>query len=129
MIVLPYLKWRGRHSPLVKIKISNNNKSITTLAYLDTGSTYSVFNSDFCERLELDLLNGEMINIIVGDGNSIPVYLFNLTVQIESLKFTAKIGFSDQLGTGINILGRETIMDEFVICFDGLKKEIIWKTE
>jgi predicted aspartyl protease len=119
--------WRGRASPLVTTKLSVNDKSVTTLAYVDTGATYSVYNSDFCDRLGLELLKGERIDITVGDGGIIPVYLHDIKVQIEKLEFIAKIGFSNRLGTGINILGRETVLDEFVVCFDGKKKEIRWE--
>lgn len=129
MIVIPYMVWRGRYSPIVTTKLSVNNKSITTLAYLDTGATYSVYNHDFCERLGLELLEDKRIDITVGDGGIIPVYIHDLTVQIEDLIFKAKIGFSDRLGTGINILGRETVLDKNLVCFDGIKKEIIWKNK
>jgi predicted aspartyl protease len=120
--------WRGRASPLVTTKLSVNDKSITTLAYVDTGATYSVYNSDFCDRLGLELQKGKRMNIIVGDGGIIPVYLHDARIRIEDIEFGANIGFSDRLGTGINILGRETVLDEFVVCFDGINKEIRWGT-
>jgi len=127
MTVIPYLVWRGRASPLVTTKLSVKDKSVTTLAYVDTGATYSVYNSDFCDRLGLDLLKGERVDITVGDGGIIPVYLHDLKIQIEDLEFKAKIGFSDRLGTGINLLGREKVLDEFMVCFDGINKEIRWE--
>ena len=43
----------------------------------------------------------------------IPVYLHSLKVKIEDLEFIGEIGFSDRLGTGINIIGREGILDSF----------------
>jgi predicted aspartyl protease len=127
MIVISYMVWRGRASPLVTTRLSMGDKAVSTLAYLDTGATYSVFNSDFCERLGLDLQKGERVDITVGDGGIIPVYLHDIKIQIEDLEFIARIGFSNRLGTGINILGRDTVLDEFVICFDGIKKEIRWE--
>jgi predicted aspartyl protease len=126
MIQIPYMVWRGKASPLVTTKLSVNDNSVTTLAYVDTGATYSVYNSDFCDRLGLNLQKGERVDIIVGDGGIIPVYLHEVKIKIEDLEFQAKIGFSDRLGTGINILGRETVLDEFTVCFDGKKKEIRW---
>jgi predicted aspartyl protease len=119
--------WRGRASPLVTTKLSVNDKNVTTLAYVDTGATFSVYNCDFCDRLGLDLINGKRVDIIVGDGGIIPVYLHDVKIQIEDIDFLARVGFSDRLGTGINILGRETALDEFVVCFDGIKKEIRWE--
>ena len=127
MIRLPYLMWRKRYSPIVTTRLLSQEKSVTTLAFLDTGATYSVFQGDFCERLGLTLEEGERVGITVGDGGIILVYLHELKVSIDELSFDTRIGFSDRLGTGINILGRETVMDEFVICFDGPNREVRWE--
>ena len=125
---LPYRRWRGKYCPIIEVEITNKNKKIRTMAYADTGATYSVFHSDFCEELGLLLRSGNRVDITVGDGGIIPVYIHKLLVKIESLKIIGNIGFSDRLGTGINILGRETILDEYMVCFDGKNKEIIWHT-
>ena len=126
MMKLPYLLWKGRPCPIVEVEISGNGRKIRTLAYVDTGATYSVFHSDFCEELGLELHSGSRIDITVGDGGIIPVHLHELVINIENLKIPGKVGFSDRLGTGINILGREDVMDKFTICFDGVNSEIVW---
>jgi hypothetical protein len=106
--------------------VVNNDNTIRLLAYLDTGATYSVFHSDFSEELGLDILSGKRFDIIVGDGGMIPVYLHELKLKIEARVFIGEIGFSDRLGTGINIIGRDGFLDNFNVCFDGPKKQIIW---
>ena len=75
MITIPYTSWRGRYSPLVEVSILNNDRNVRTLAYLDTGATYSVFHSDFADELGLDLYSGERVDLLVGDGGMIPLYL------------------------------------------------------
>ena len=126
MMRIPYISWRGRYSPLVEVQIVNNNRAIRTLAYLDTGATYSIFHADFADQLGLDIYSGKRVDVTVGDGGMIPVYIFELKLIIEKLEIFAKIGFSDRLGTGINIIGRESVLDNYVVCFDGKKKEVIW---
>ena len=126
MMKIPYVSWRGRYCPLVEVQIINNNKVVRTLAYLDTGATYSVFHSDFAEELGLDIYSGERTDITVGDGGMIPLYLFKLKILIERLELFAKIGFSDRLGTGISIIGREEILDNYMVCFDGKNREVVW---
>ena len=126
MIKIPYSPWRGRFCPLVEVQIIHKDRTVRTLAYIDTGATYSVFHSDFADELGLDLFSGERIDITVGDGGMIPLYLFELKALIEGLEIIAKVGFSNRLGTGINILGRERILDDYLVCFDGRKKEVIW---
>lgn len=126
MIKLPYLLWRGKYCPIIEVEVISKDREVRTLGYVDTGATYSVFHSDFCEELGLILHSGSRIDITVGDGGIIPVYLHELLIRIEELEITGKIGFSDRLGTGINILGREGLLDEYMICFDEKNKEVIW---
>ena len=99
MMKIPYVPWRGRYSPLVEVEIMNKDKVVRTLAYLDTGATYSVFHADFAEELGLDIYSGERKDITVGDGGMIPLYLFSLKLIIEKIEISALIGFSDRLGT------------------------------
>lgn len=68
-----------------------------------------------------------MVEISIGDGSSIHVFLHEVLLKVEDLEFMARIGFSDELGIGLSILGRDYVMDEYVICFDGHHKEILWK--
>jgi len=126
MIKLPYLYWKGNYCPIIELEVINGDKQIHTIAYVDTGATYSVFHSDFCEELGLSLRAGKRIDITVGDGGIIPVFLHELTIKIEDIEIKGIIGFSDRLGTGVNILGREKVLDEYMICFDGKKREVIW---
>jgi len=88
MIVIPYTSWRGRYSPLVEVSIVRGDRVVRTLAYLDTGATYSVFHSDYAEELELDLYSGERVDLIVGDGGMIPLYLFDLKLIVEGVEIT-----------------------------------------
>ena len=128
MMEFPYLEWRGRGSPIVMLSLRTSGRSIRSIAYLDTGATYSVFHADFCLRLGLRLDAGEPIDLKVGDGTLIPVYMHDLELHLENIHIMARIGFSERLGTGINILGRDTILDEYLVCFDGVNRRILWHT-
>ena len=129
MMKFPYIYWRGRYRPLIEIELinkTNNAKRIRTLAYADTGATYSVFHSDFCEELGINPQSGKRNDIVVGDGGTIVIYLHDLKIKIGKLEIIGKIGFSDRIGLGIDILGMEGMMNEYLICFDGKNKEVVW---
>jgi hypothetical protein len=128
MIKTPYILWRGRFSPLTEVEITHKKNSIRTIAFVDTGATYSVFHWDFGEELKIDIEKGDKIDLTVGDGGIIPVYLHDLKIKIDSLEFKGRVGFSDRLGTGINIIGRDGVLDKFNVCFDGPNKQIIWNS-
>ena len=123
---LPYIYWRGRFCPLVEVSLTHRSNHVRVLAYADTGATYSVFHSDYCEKLGIDLRSGKRVDITVGDGGIIPVYIHNVVIRIETLEFPAAIGFSERLGIGVPILGREGVLDNYLVCFDGRNRELIW---
>jgi hypothetical protein len=54
---LPYTYWRGRYCPLIEVNLTYNSNYVHVLAYADTGATYSVFHSDYCEKLGIVLIH------------------------------------------------------------------------
>jgi hypothetical protein len=60
----------------------------------------------------------ERVQVQVGDGGFIPVYLHELDVPVRQYRFSGRIGFSDYLGIQFNLIGRIPLFDQFVICFD-----------
>ena len=58
---LPYIYWRGRFCPLVEVILTHNSNHVRVLAYADTGATYSVFHSDYCEKLGIGLRSGKRV--------------------------------------------------------------------
>ena len=117
----PYEKLAGRLLPIVPIELKGK-EWISYDAYVDSGAGYSIFHSDVADDLEIKLEDGEKIYITVGDGSQIIVYLHKILVRIADKEFVAKIGFSERLGIGFNIIGQSDIFDRFKICFDGKEK-------
>ena len=85
-----------------------------------------MFHSDFCEELGINRRSGKRNDIVVGDGGTIVIYLHDLKIKIGKLEIIGKIGFSDRIGLGIDILGMEGMMNEYLICLDGKNKELVW---
>lgn len=117
-----YKKSAGKYRPIVPIEVKGKEWVIYE-AYVDSGASCSVFNSDITDDLEISLEEGKKIYITVGDGSQIIVYEHKLPVRIAGLEFKAVIGFSRNLGIGFNIIGRLDIFDKFRICFDDKEKE------
>lgn len=69
------------------------------------------------EGMGFDYRTGEQIYLQVGDGSFIPVYLHDLELQVGPVQLLAKVGFSEKLGIGFNLLGRAGIFERFRICF------------
>jgi len=65
-----------------------------------------------------DYRAGDQVYLQVGDGSFIPAYLHDLELQVGTEQFSGKVGFSDKLGMGFNLLGRAGIFERFKICFN-----------
>ena len=85
--------------------------------YVDSGAAYSILRAQIAEGIGFDYRKGERIYAQVGDGSFIPVYLHDLEIQLGAKQFIGKVGFSEKLGVGFNLLGRMSIFDRFKICF------------
>ena len=113
----PYMELTFGSSPIIPVGLEAEKRT-RTLAYVDSGATYSIFSHEVGSVLGLELKTGERIYVTVGDGGSIPVYIHSVTIRIGDLEFRSKVGFSEKLGIGVNILGRRTFFDRFLICFN-----------
>lgn len=73
----------------------------------------------------ININSGEEKSLIVGNGNKIKVYLHDVeTIIAGKIIKDARIGFSNDLGTQFNLLGRKTIFDKFEICFNDKRKVV-----
>lgn len=117
----PYMELKFGFSPIIPIDLESEKKA-RVLVYVDSGATYSIFNDDICSVLGLKLRDGDRVYITVGDGGSIPVYIHPVKIGIGDIIFDAKVGFSEKLGIGVNILGRRTVFDRFLVCFNDDEK-------
>jgi len=117
----PYATFMGKLLPIVTLELNRDNEWLSFEAYVDSGAGYSVFHSDFARMLDLKLEDGEVDYVKIGDGSEIKVYIHELNVRIAGEEFKARIGFSERLGIGFNIIGRLDIFWKFMICFNEKK--------
>jgi len=65
--------------------------------------------------------------IVVGDGSFIPIYVHDLSIQIDQWQITVSVGFSERLGVGFNILGRKGVFDQFQVCFNDRTRKVTFQ--
>jgi hypothetical protein len=78
----PYRIIRGISSPIIPIKIMKDDKIARVYAYVDSGTTYSVFSADEAEKLDIAMETGQERYLITGDGGSILIYLHEIGIDI-----------------------------------------------
>lgn len=113
-----YRPLRGYMSPLVPVQVFYNHSQITTQAYVDSGAYYSIFLPVWARRLGIQIESGRREQVVTGNGQTISIYLHQLGMRIGDEHFSATVGFSEELGVGFNLLGRATVFEELMFCFN-----------
>ena len=107
----------GTFQPIITLGVLLKNTWRRVDFYVDSGANYSVVSSKVAEEFEFNYLAGDRVNLQVGNGSLIPVYLHDLEIQLGRERLTCPIGFSRRLGVSFNVLGKQGIFDRFKICF------------
>ncbi len=121
---IPYRYLFDRLSPLISVKLFFGGAQLVESAYVDSGAWYSVFRGSAARQLGIDLATGTPIWTKGVGGQSIPVYLHRIGLQVAGFRLSATVGFSDQLGIGFNVLGRDSIFDVLQFCFNDRDGEL-----
>ena len=127
-IEFKYALHKRRNVPLIPVSLRTGGKWREVWAYVDSGSFYTIFDDKVAEILDINLITGEKVLAVVGDGSFIPIYLHKVGMRIGEDEFGIKIGFSPKLGVGFNLLGMD-VFDRYRIVFDNRAKKIIFQTD
>ena len=123
LIEFPYTSHKGFLLPIIPITIINEKVWV----YVDSGAMFSIFHAQTARRMGINIQEGRLQMIVVGDGSYIPTYLHDLTLRLGEFEVTAPIGFSERLGVGFNILSRKGIFDQFQVCFNDHTRKVTFQ--
>jgi len=123
-----YHYFEGKFLPVVPIKLKGKKEWVEFIAFVDTGASYCLFKADVAELLGLKLEDGEKTEMVLGDGKIIVVYLHKINVNVADKEFPAYVGFSKELGINFNIIGRRSIFEQFIVCFNETERWIGFKS-
>lgn len=123
----PYLKHERFYVPSIPVGLFLGGAWNRVFAYVDSGAQFSVFDAAIMESLRLSYQRAQRIDLTVGDGNTLPVYLHRVCVSIGDESFFAPIGFSEKLRIGFNLLGRSGIFNHFDVTFSDTKKIVTFR--
>lgn len=125
-VEFPYMKDRhGHHAPIVYLQAWTGNRWVYLQAYVDSGASWSVFHLDVAQLLGIKLNRAKRHNVVLGNGNELPIYLQRIKVRFAGVEFLAPAGFSDALHTGFNLIGRAGFFDRFLMTFNDRARLLI----
>lgn len=121
----PYLQLApDLYAPIVPLEVWSRGRWIVQEGYVDSGATLSIFGEESARLLGIQIRRGKRLSVRVGDGKDISVYVHVLRVRFAGVVFNASIGFSEELGVGVNLLGRKNFFEKFRICFNDRHKVV-----
>ncbi len=112
---------------MVEIGIQGTARWDTARAYVDSGASVSIFSAEVADRLGVRLKDGKLSTLTIGDGGSMEIHVHRLNVQLGPYRLLANIGFSEQLGIGFNLLGREDFFKRFDVTFSDSKQHLTFQ--
>ena len=72
--------------------------------------------------MDFNFKTGKLLNVQIGDGGFIPIYIHKLDINLDNYKFSATVGFSERLGVEFNLLGRKDFFEKFDVTFSDSKR-------
>lgn len=123
-ITFPYTVHKGLAIPHIPLTLKINHTPRRFWAFVDSGATFSIFKASEVDDLDFDYRSGQPVNVQVGDGGFIPVYLHRLKMTLNEISFSATVGFSARLGVEFNLLGRKDVFELFDVTFSDSNREI-----
>jgi len=122
-----YTIYKGRWAPIVPVQFRGPRGWIPIWTYVDSGASLSILGAASAERLGLRMTQGNLMNIVVGDGSLIPVYVHRLPVRIGPVECTAHVGLSLRLGVGFDLLGRQDVFIRFDVTFSDATRTLTFR--
>lgn len=120
-----YKQFGKRFLPVIPVKLKHKTKTLITDAYVDSGASISIFNSEIAEFLEIDYTKGKTIHPS-GPSGTIKAYLVETVIEIHGIQITCNVLFSNEISSKFNLLGLLGVFDKFKITFDNRSKKVIF---
>lgn len=111
--IIPYRK----QQPIVTANLRHGYNSVVVNALLDSGATRSLFSRTEANLLGLDWSQGRAETFLTANGTSFVAYEFVVDLEIEDLRFPARVCFTDSIGMDASLIGRLDVFDKFRIEF------------
>lgn len=118
LVSFPYLQNpEGQPFPIIPLRLEYANAGINTLALIDSGATISIFRSEVAKDLGINIEEGKEI-YLGGVGGRIKGYIYKLTIVVANKKFIMPVVFSSEYLVSLNLLGRDSFFQKFLVTFD-----------
>lgn len=92
-------------------------------ALIDAGATVSIFKFDVFETLGIRIVDCKRIPL-KGVGGSVTAYAYQVTLIVGNKTIKTEVAFSKELEMAINVIGREGVFENFIVCYNDKEKKV-----
>ena len=123
-----YVPLGGATFPIIPVQLRTRESAwFATSALLDSGATISLFDEAVARVLGIPLRKGTRIQP-TGIGGSMTAYVHPVQLKIGEEEFEGRVAFAYQRRLPVNLLGRVTVFERFVVTFDERNRRTILET-
>lgn len=114
--------------PIVPVQLRSSSSAwFATDALVDSGATISLFDGTIPRVLEIAIRKGDRIQP-TGIAGSISAYVHRVMLKIGEEEFEAEVAFTYRRRVPINLLGRTSVFERFLVTFDERNGRTILET-
>lgn len=104
--------------PVVDVELFGPTNSIPTIALLDSGADFCLFNIEYAKAIGIDITKCEIDRTVGIEGGTKDIYMTELEIQVKDLnKVKIPIGFIDSRSV-TGLIGQTGFFDLFRIKFE-----------
>jgi Aspartyl protease len=116
----PYMDVGAGLAPVLEVELFLAAASVRVLGVVDSGSTFTIFNPEYAQALEIDDLHGGVPGRVSTQAGPIDFYIFDMEMAVQLAghvnRFPCRVGFFESRRPR-NILGRNYIFRLYEIGF------------
>jgi len=118
-----YSKIGEKFFPIIPVIIKHQDKELPLEALVDAGATISIFRFEILKDLGINIEECKRTPL-KGIGGSITAHSHKVSLIIGNKTIKTEVGFSKELEMKINVLGREGIFENFIVCYNDKEKKV-----
>jgi predicted aspartyl protease len=117
-----YLPLRGLAFPIVPVGLKAAGEFwVGANALVDSGASVSLFDGSVADALGIAIRSGKRIKPS-GIGGTIVANVHQITLRIGDEEFEADVAFTRRR-LPVNLLGRRSVFERFIVTFDELNRK------
>lgn len=110
--------------PALPVRLITTGGEIDSLAILDSGATYCIFDGRLSDSIGLDLRSGTFKRLSSLGGGFLQGYLHTIDMEINGYRFNdCEVVFSES-PINRNLLGRHSFFDKIKVGFAEIHEEV-----